>query len=224
MRPTLQYIKDKFNYYNELCFNNSLPELPITLNVRNSQLGLTKFKTIRNADGTTTNYDFSIEISVRLDLPESEYIDTIVHEMIHYYIEYNNIKDDSEHGHIFMNMVKDIKQKYGITVTVSYNPGEEELINTITRYRYICIASLKDGTSGLAVVAKNKVWELWDIMPQISDVVSVKWYVSNRAIFNSFPVAVSPSLIIMDTDKAQRYLTGAQELEKSDNVIKIIVN
>ena len=113
MRPTLQYIIEKFDYYNKLCFSGQLQRPPIRLNTRYSTMGITKGKQRIDSNGLPYWSDLSIEISVRRDLPEYEYIDTLVHEMIHYYIFSNNLVDDSPHGTLFRRKMDEITQKYG---------------------------------------------------------------------------------------------------------------
>ena len=221
MRPTLEYIKEKFEYYNKLCFDGTLPMPPIRLNMRYAEMGLTKYKAIQTSEGKLHNTDFSIEISVRRDLPEEEYIDTLIHEMIHYYVAYNNISDDSPHGTIFRQKMEQIIRAYGIKITIAFDPSDEYLVNTISRIRYVCIADLEDERTGIAVVAKNKIFQMWDAIANMDGVKNVWWYASNRAIFEKYPVMVSPRLIIEDADKIHHYLTGAKELVNDGSVIKI---
>ena len=220
MRPTLDYIIEKFDYYNQLCFDGKLKRPPILLNTRYSTLGRTGGKGVIGENGGVHWEDLHIEISVRLDLPEYEYIDTIVHEMIHYYIMSNGLKDDSDHGTIFCHKMKEITEKYGIRITITYNPSEDEQIATRTRDRFICVADGTDGHTYFAVVAKNKLFQFWDIIPQIDGVSEVHWFVSDRKIFENYPVAVSPSLIYIDAGKIHHYLTGARELENTGVLIR----
>lgn len=221
MRPTLTYIIEKFDYYNQLCFDGKLERPTIILNTRYQQLGVTKRKLIKDEGGAVKWSDPWIEISVRQDLPEYEYIDTIVHEMIHYYIISNDIKDDSEHGTIFCQIMKRISQKYGVRLTITYDPSEDEQIKTKNRNRFVCVAQTTDGQTCFAVVAKNKLFQFWDIIPQMDGISEVHWFVSDRRIFANFPVAVSPSLIYIDTGKMYHYLSGARELEKDGEIIKV---
>lgn len=221
MRPSLDYIKEKFEFYNKLCFDGKLPMPPIKLNMRYGQMGITKFQIIQTSDGNIRLENISIEISIRQDLPEEEYIDTIVHEMIHYYIAYNNIIDDSPHGTVFMEKMNHIMNTYGIRVTIAFDPTDEYLVNSITRPRYVCVSEFEDGRMGLGVVAKNKIFQIWHLMSQMPGVKDVRWYVSNRAIFGKFPVMVSPNVIIIDSDKIHHYLTGAKELMNNGTTITI---
>lgn len=222
MRPTLQYILDKFDYYNHLCFDGQLQRPPIRLNTRYGSMGLTRGKRQIGPDGSTFWTDLSIEISVRRDLPEIEYIDTLVHEMIHYYIFSNNLQDDSPHGTLFRQKMEEITRRHGIRITLAFDPSEEEMVKTVTRYRYVCVAEMDDDRTAFAVVARSKVFEFWQLIPRIKGVRVVHWYASNRQIFEKFPVAVSPWLMMIDADKMHHYLTGAQELENTGTEVKVV--
>ncbi len=221
MRPNLQYVLDKFDYYNKLCFNGELKRPPIFLNTRKGSMGITKCRQTTDENGNTVFTDFSIEISVRHDMPEVEYTDTIVHEMIHYYIFSNNLKDDSPHGTLFQAKAREIMEKYGIRVTVAYDPSEETLIATIDRQRFIVVVEDENEKTYYAVVIRNKVFELWDVIPKLKGIVSVKWYTSNRAIFGTIPASASPRLLYIDADKMHHYLTGAHELTREGDIIRI---
>lgn len=221
MRPTLEYIKEKFDYYNKLCFDGQLPMPPIRLNWRYGQMGMTKYRSFLSPQGNIHNEDFSIEISIRRDLSEEEYIDTLVHEMIHYYIAFNNIVDNSPHGTVFRQKMDQIIRKYGIKITIAFDPSDEYLVNSVTRYRYVCVADLEDERMGIAVVARNKLFQFWETIEKSDGIRKVCWYASNRAIFGKYQVMVSPRLIIEDADKIHHYLTGAKELVNDGNVIKI---
>lgn len=219
MRPNLPYFEDKFDYYNNLCFGGQLPRPIIKLSQRNSSVGCTHVG-YRYRNGKLEK-DISLEFSIRNDFPEIEYIDTIVHEMIHYYIELNNIQDDSPHGTKFRSIMKDISEKYGIRITIEYNEDEEALIARQTdRNRYVCVIENKDGTTSIGVVIRDKVFQYWELLQQHPDVSQVKWYISNRAIFEHFPARITPVFITIEPDKIQDYLFGASELERIDNVIK----
>lgn len=220
MRPTLNYVKEKFDYYNKLCFGGNLPVPPIKLNTRYGSMGYTRYSAYLSDDGRVCYTNLSIVISVRLDLPEEEYIDTIVHEMIHYYILVNGLQDDSPHGTLFKAKMKEITEKYGIKITLAFEPKEEELIQTITHTRYVCVAEFEEGDFGVAVVAKNKIFAMWSAFSNFKRVKNVKWYASNRAIFLQFGIAVSPRLYHVEPDKIQHYLTGAVELENTGNFIR----
>lgn len=199
MRPTLTYVKEKFEYYNKLCFDGSLTMPPIRLNLRKRSLGMTNLS------------DRHIEISVHDDLPEEEYIDTIVHEMIHYYILCNGIKDNAPHGTEFYRIMNRIKKNHGIKVTISYEPSEEELCKKVDRRtRNVIVVEYWNGDVALAVVAKNKLSAITDAIDDNDDEIE-RWthYVSDRAIFGYFPVQIIPRFTRIDENKLTMYLNGA---------------
>lgn len=221
MRPTIKYLEQKFDYINQLCFNGELVRPVIGLNSRRIGLGCTKTNIKHDDDGNEIGRSATIEISVRFDFPEEEYIDTLVHEMIHYYIFVNKLTDDGVHGTLFMAKAQEITSKYGIKVTVIYDPPEDILIDTRDRPRIVCVArSSKDGQSFYAVVVRNKVFELWEAFERAQELTDVRWYISDRAIFKDAPVAMAPQLFEIDSEKIQRYLTGARQLVKNGNVIE----
>jgi len=41
----------------------------------------------------------------------------LVHEMIHYYIAYNKIEDNEDHGVEFMKLAEALNRKYGLSIT-----------------------------------------------------------------------------------------------------------
>ena len=143
--------------------------------------------------------------------------------MIHYYIELNNIQDDSPHGTKFRSIMKDISEKYGIRITIEYNEDEEALIARQTDgNRYVCVIENKDGTTSIGVVIRDKVFQYWELLQQHPDVSQVKWYISNRAIFEHFPARIKPVFVKLDAAKIQYFLFGALELENTGTVIKPI--
>ena len=51
------------------------------------------------------------------DFPEEDFREIMVHELIHYYIAWNGIKDNKDHGREFMRIANEINEKYGLNVT-----------------------------------------------------------------------------------------------------------
>ena len=105
MKADRQYIEKKFEEFNRQMFAGKLPPIPIELSDAKSFLGQWVFKIRRTLFGKTEKYDFRLRINTRIDLPEQDIEDTIIHEMIHYYIGVNQLKDTSAHGQIFRQIV-----------------------------------------------------------------------------------------------------------------------
>lgn len=148
MVATVAYIQRKFLEYNELYFGNSLPEIPVRLSNAKGFLGKVSYrKTRKGAFGKVRNSDFVLHINTRIDLPEEVVEDTILHEMIHYYIGYHHLNDTSAHGRLFREMMIRINQQGNRHIAVSQRltavqqaqaEGEE-------KWRVVCVIHLRDG-------------------------------------------------------------------------------
>ena len=90
---TLEFLNQKFDELNELCFGGALPKVSIRLSKARTYLGQLGFKRKRPLFGKTQYYDFVLRISTRLEQTEEEIIDTLLHEMIHLYIASHQLKD-----------------------------------------------------------------------------------------------------------------------------------
>lgn len=124
MRPSVTELQQMFDYYNDLCFGGKLVRPEIRLNRRKRSMGLTVVRT----DCLTQRKSIHIEVSVLNDLPREEYIDTLVHEMIHYHIFSSNLEDDATHGSLFRSIMGRINTECGVKVTLRYKASDEDLL------------------------------------------------------------------------------------------------
>lgn len=161
MRATLSYIQQKFEEFNQLCFEGKLPPVPIVLSNARTYLGVCAYKTKRDLLMRRRHYDFRLRISTRFDLPEEEIADTLLHEMIHYHIAYNHLKDTSCHGKLFRAMMNDFNARFGRHITISHRLSEEQRLQYTAakseRRTCYCMAIMrfKDGRVGIKVIGKR---------------------------------------------------------------------
>ena len=155
-------------------------------------------------------------------MPEEEYIDTIVHEMIHYYIWMNRLQDDGSHGQLFLSMMNDISRKCGIRISVAGEVTESMLMQEPARMRYVCVAVFENGQIALAVVARGKLFQLWEAFDSVKGISSVSWYASSDPFFGQFPTAVSPRLFGIEGGSIFSHLGNAVELENTGQTIRPI--
>lgn len=128
MLPTLPYIQSRFDEFNARFFGGSLPPVPIKLSHARTFLGKLTFTKHRSWLFGPTHYsNFVLRINARIDLPESLIEDTILHEMIHYYIAVNQLRDTSTHGRLFRQEMKRINAEGNRHVTISYRLSKEQL-------------------------------------------------------------------------------------------------
>ena len=122
MKATVPFVEEKFRQFNESYFGGELPPIPIVLSRARTFLGKLEYKGKRGIFGAVVSYyDFRMKISYNFDLPENELEDVIIHEMIHYYIVLNRIKDTSTHGKVFKGIMHTLNSQYGRHITVRYH-------------------------------------------------------------------------------------------------------
>ena len=221
MRPSVIELQQMFDQYNDICFEGKLVRPEIRLNRRKRSMGLTVVRT----DRMTRRKSIHIEISVLNDLPREEYIDTLVHEMIHYYIFSNNLKDNATHGRLFCSIMERINRECGVKVTVRYKASEEDLMLPGPHWRHFCVARLRDGRTAISVVGVSKLFEFWDgLRTFFPDIIELKWYVSRIRALDSYPLARTPKLYKIDQDRLALYLQHSFELENTGKSIRMKSN
>ena len=105
-----------FNECNKLYFNRSLPEPKYGIIHKTSILA--RFEFYRNKKNTKKTISYqTIKFSDCYDFTEEQFRNLMVHEMIHYYLAWNNIKEFKDHGKKFMAMASEINEKYNLNVT-----------------------------------------------------------------------------------------------------------
>ncbi len=221
MRPTLPYIQEKFKEYNALIFKNALPPLPMRIGNARCTLGGVSYKRKRKATGGFEFYDFKLTISARIDLPEDVVQDTLIHEMIHYYILSKQLVDSSPHGKLFRQLMNHINQHFNRHITVTHrSTPEERAQDTKKKDHFFCITELADGKNGITVVAKTRLFQLWRMLPHYFNIRKSTWYWSNDPFFNNFPKSISPRIFAVKPEDLKEHLSTATELVLEGNVIR----
>ena len=222
MMLTLEFLNQKFDELNELCFGGALPKVSIRLSKARTYLGQLGFKRKRPLFGKTQYYDFMLRISTRLEQTEDEVIDTLLHEMIHLYIASHQLKDSSSHGKVFREMMNDLNQRFGRHITISHRKTKDELNqDTQRRQHLVCVSTLASGERGITIAAKSRLLLLWDQIPRIPEIVSQTWYVSYDPYFNRFPRALTPKVYHISPSDLDLHLKAARPLVRQGSKIFI---
>jgi len=213
MKPTKEYIEQRFKEYNSLYFEGKLPEIPVQLSRARSYLGQLSFKRRRRFLKRVENYDFVLRISVRFDMPESEFEDTLLHEMIHLEIGYQQLKDTSIHGRLFRQRMNYLNTKYGRHITISHRKTKEEQAqDTQKRAHLICVSTFDTDEKGITVAARSRVFRLWDYMATFPQLKQSEWYLSYDPFFNRYPRALTPKIYRISSDELAEHLKNATPL------------
>ena len=214
MTPTVEYLEERFDTFNRMCFDGALPRIPIKLSRARTFVGRLIYRPVRDWRGRVVRReDFVLRISTYFDLPEAEIEDTLIHEMIHYWIAWKGIKDTSSHGKEFRRIMKEINALHGRHLTISHkSTPEEQDRDTRVRDHYFCVSQLADGRTALTVAAQPCIARIRRAFRWSPTVRSQTWYHSRDPWFNRYPHCRSPKIFPVDPAVLQPHLDGAELL------------
>jgi len=225
MRATIPYIESKFKEFNQQMFAGELPLIPIVLSDAKTFLGQCVSRKRKKADGSIEKYDFQLRINTRIDLPEQVVEDTIIHEMIHYFIGYHQLQDTSTHGQLFQHMMNSINQKYGRHLTIAHHgtaEQHEEAIDKKQHYHVVAVVRFHDGRIGIKVLPRviEKIVYYYNAMTEHPEIAGVQLFMSNDNFFNRYPNSASLKVYYLDSDEIEKHLQDAERMECDGETIK----
>lgn len=192
MIPTIDYIERKFKEYNDMMFEGKLQPLPFKLSSARTFLGQIRCIRKKNSDGTWHYSDFQFIISNKVDYAENVVEDTIIHEMIHYWIFSNQMQDTGPHGKLFVSKMKEINRCYNRQITIVHKKTKAEIDADVeVRQHLICISRLRGNQLGITIAQKSSFSKLYNELPNFPKVVECNWYVSTDPFFNRYPRATT---------------------------------
>lgn len=120
MELTVKILREWFSCFNTEYFDGRLPEPRLLVSRARTLMGQFRCKKIRKGwlRGSQLT-DFTIQVSDFYDLSERDYQQTLLHEMIHYYIAYTSVRDTSAHGRLFRQEAARINHAGGWNITIS---------------------------------------------------------------------------------------------------------
>ncbi len=224
MIASIPFVQKTFDRFNTLCFEGVLPTVPVVLTRAGTFLGKMEYKSKRNLFGIiSSHYDFRLKISTGFDLSQEELEDVVIHEMIHYYIAYRNLRDSSVHGEIFRRMMETINKKYGRHISVRHhgNPMQNLVKDGNTQYKkhYLCVSTFPDGKKGITVCASTKIFELYRLLPKYYGITKMDWYGSLDPFFNRFPRANTPKIYKITEEELSEHLQESVPLKCDGHTI-----
>lgn len=217
MKATIPYIERKFDEYNRRMFGGRLPMPPIVLSDAASFLGQCVSKVKTMPDGSKVYYDFKIRINTRMDLPEHVVEDTIIHEMIHYFIFYNGLRDTSPHGEIFKSLMRSINTHHNRNIAISHKVSAEQrgqMTDTKRIWHIIAVVTMRNGRTGVKVLPRviPKIADYYTKVSAVSDVASIDLYLHDNPFFNRYPTSAALKIHEIDSSVLQAELKNARKL------------
>lgn len=225
MKATVPYIENKFQEFNLQMFGGKLPHIPVELSDAKTFMGQCVYKRRRKWFGKTELYDFRLRINTRIDLPEQEVEDIIIHEMIHYYIGYNQLKDTSAHGQLFRKIMNEINSKYGRHVTVSHRSTKEQreaLLDKRSHYRVIAVVTFHDGRTGIKVLPRisGRILYYYNNVLANREVKDIQLYLTNNIFFNRYPNSSALKVHFLEKESIDKELGELEHLMCDGRLLK----
>ena len=218
MKATEEYIKEHFDVYNRTMFGGTLPVPPIHLTNARTYMGQMTCRKRVGLFGKKHFSNYALRFSKRFDFTEEELQDTLIHEMIHYYISYHQLQDSSAHGQRFRQMMNEINQKYGRHITISHRSSQEERLQVIGNRptpRVFAVIELADGKQYIKAVPRivQRIRTMHRWLNSSPDIRSVTWYYSTDPYFALFPSSMGRKMQLLHMDEAEPHIREARLLE-----------
>lgn len=211
MIPTIEYVQQKFREFNVTMFDGRLPEPPISITNAKTYLGVCAFRKHRKWHGRLEYSDFKIRISWRFDLPQDEIDDTIIHEMIHYYIGLFSPADMPGHSVLFRSMMADINERFGRHISVSHRLSaeqQEQATDNRPKKHIVAKVVLKDGRTGIKVIPcmERHIRRYRRGMMASGKVSSIEFFQTTDPFFNRFPSSSAFTVYFLEPDVIDSHL------------------
>ena len=211
MKADIAYVQEKFREFNRLMFGGKLPEPPMTITNAKTYFGVCAFRKHRKWNGRLEYSDFKIRISRRFDLLQEEIDDTIIHEMIHYWIGLFSPADMPGHSPLFRKMMKEINQRFDRNIRVSHRLSAEQLEQTIDnrpKKHVVARVMLKDGRIGIKVIPcmERHIRRYQRGMMASGKVSSIEFFQTTDPFFNRFPSSSAFTVYFPDPDVLAEHL------------------
>ncbi len=140
MELTVSLLRAWFHDFNIRYFQEKLPEPRLLVSRSRTQLGQFSCRRLRKGlfrGYTTTGY--TIKVSEYYDMEERDYQQTLLHEMIHYYIAFVGAKDTSPHGRLFRELAERLNNAGGWHITVSSRTDHLRARNQKSSAQYLLV-------------------------------------------------------------------------------------
>lgn len=208
MRPTLDFLEDRFLRYNSEIFKSALPMPLMHISPARSFMGQFKVERDRTLKGKIKE-TYHLTFSNRYDLDEKVLEDVLIHEMIHFLIHVKRIKDTTSHGLNFRKLMSEINIRFGRNITVSHRCTKKELESDASKsHSIVCLCTMTDGRKLICRVSQSKVFEIHRAFQEWDKVEKEEWYWVYGSYFNRFRRVVTPKLFSVDKEGLDNLASG----------------
>lgn len=123
MHFTLEFIEQTYDRFNLQLFGGRLPKVPLRLSTAHTFVGKCAPRNGNiHRQGRHADDDFYLCFSTAHNLTRKQAEDTVIHEMIHLFINLHNLADASHHGPLYRTLMSSINAAHKRNVSISYDP------------------------------------------------------------------------------------------------------
>lgn len=206
MQATTDFLYQVFDTYNKRCFNSQLKRPRIVLYNAKRQLGQFSL-----ASSTPT-----IKVSNYYDRSEADYIDTMVHEMIHYYIASSHQRDTSAHGQLFRTLMKKINEQEHLHISIRTSSSQWQPTNANRKQHDVLFVQLKDGRHFISVVTPSYVLRIEKQLQMLSrQITSHRWFRTNLPEYDRYSKSRSLRGRLVDEQEFNRQMERLEALAEN---------
>lgn len=187
-----EWIAQQFDIFNALYFDKVLPTPLFLMSKTKTKLGWFSHKKHLTIRGFRS-YDYKIGMSTHYQFSERQAQNILLHEMIHFYIAFKNIKDKSAHGPVFKHFMNKFNTEFGWELTISVNTKDYKTNETIgsskakkIKERLILGIEQNDGTCFLSVVNPHYALKIQNDIKRTTHKLKYCWYKSSDERFSNF--------------------------------------
>lgn len=164
----------------------------------------------------------TLRFSTCFDLPERDLEDTVIHEMIHYFLSYNGLHDRTAHGPLFKAMMQAVNETHGRSISISHRSTAAEAATTrgaVKKWHVIAILRFASGELGVKVLPRviPRIIEYYKSVTSAPNISEVKLYLHNDPFFNRFPTSTGRRCHAITPPDLTTHLNGAHTLKVEGN-------
>ncbi len=185
---TIGLLRSLFYVLNRDYFGSDLPEPRFILTRSRTILG--QFCCKRKPFGRGTK-DHTIKVSTYYDITEETLRDIVAHEMIHYNLELNNIRDSSPHGWMFRWEMARLNAA-GLNISICTDTSQWKAAGRFhKRERLVMALTSSDGKYMLTVVNPKYSQTISRLARDCPNIATWQWFSTDDDRFASFSVVRS---------------------------------
>lgn len=222
MDISTEYIKKRFDEFNRLCFDGSLPQPTFRLSNVKTYLGQMRRQQLPSP-WEHRHVRYVLTINTRYQLAPREIEDVILHEMIHYYIMVNGIGDTSAHGPHFRHIMDRINRQYGRDISISSRAAHlTDDRPQHRRWQVLCLIRFSSDSLGVICPALTRLSDICRQLQRTPGISSCQWYQSDDPFFDRYPRSRSLRVFRITEAEAHAHLSSAHTMQKVGNQLRVI--